>query len=379
MIPCECPAIYLARMKSLRLDAKRAVKSSGCCGVCLMGMRMSCKAIIRDPANIYSGWETAVALQDSMVNYIIRELAALSPSSKISDATGLNIDQAITNAFVSLDRDIMDLGAKAASGPSYLNDAMSQLGPAYSGSCALVSYYHSDSRVLKVACVGDSRAVLGRRNVSGGWDATALSADQTGNNPQEVARLQREHPDEPRMLKAGRVLGLAVSRAFGDSRWKWTRDLQEQAYRRFFGPRIVEPLLTPPYLTAEPIITTTKIEPGKGDFVIMASDGLWERLTNEQAVELVGRWLEKHDPSRRVPPPNLAAPPTAWSKKHVSTRKNPDPYMAYADRQSADETHFVVADENAATHLARNALGGGDEDKLCGLLTPSPPYSRNLR
>ena len=316
-----------------------------------------------------------------MVHYIVRELTARSPSTSpitLSDVASSNADQAIRDAFLSLDRDITDLGAKAASGPSFLNDAMASLGPAYAGSCALVSYYHSDSQELKVACVGDSRAVLGRRNASGGWDVTALSTDQTGNNPDEVARLQKEHPNEPKMIKAGRILGMAVTRAFGDSRWKWPRELQEQANRRFFGPKIVEPLITPPYLTAEPVITTTKIEPEKGDFVIMASDGLWVNLTSEQAVNLVGRWLEKHDPSKHIEPSDLAAAPHT-PKRYISDRRNPKSTMAYAETPPVDENHFIVADENVATHLARNSLGGGDEDRLCGMLTPGPPYSRNLR
>ena len=75
----------------------------------------------------------------------------------------------------------MDQGTTAIIGPSFLGGAMSQLGPAYSGSCALVSYYQSDSQLLKVACTGDSRAVLGRRNAAGEWEATALSSDQVGN------------------------------------------------------------------------------------------------------------------------------------------------------------------------------------------------------
>lgn len=74
----------------------------------------------------------------------------------------------------------MDQGATAITGPSFLNEAMSRLGPAYSGSCALVSYYHSESQLLKVACTGDSRAVLGRRNAAGEWEAVALSSDQVG-------------------------------------------------------------------------------------------------------------------------------------------------------------------------------------------------------
>ena len=320
-----------------------------------------------------------MALYAYMVKYIVRELAVLSPSRAVSDVAPEDVDQAIRNAFLSLDRDIMDTAAKAASGLSFLNDVMSQLSPAYSGSCALVSYYHSDSQQLKVACTGDSRAVLGRRNASGKWEATALSKDQTGKNEEEVARLKAEHPNEPGMIEDGRVLGMAVTRAFGDSRWKWSRDLQQEAKKRFFGPSIIEPLLTPPYLTAEPVITTTKIEPEKGDFVIMASDGLWDNLTSEQAVDLVGRWLKTHDPATEVKPPNLAQAPVAMAEQQISTRQNPNGKIAYAEIPPGDENDFVVADENAATHLVRNALGGGNEDMLCGLLTPMPPLSRKVR
>ena len=331
------------------------------------------------PTNIVSGWETAVTLSAYMIKYIVCELAILSPSGRVSEVAPEDIDLAIRNAFLKLDHDIMDQAARAASGSAFLNNAMSQLGPAYSGSCALVSYYHSDSQQLKVACTGDSRAVLGRRSSVGKWEATALSKDQTGKDEEEVIRLQAEHPNEPGMIKDGRLLGLAVTRAFGDSRWKWSRELQQQAKKRFFGPDIIEPLLTPPYLTAEPVITTTIIEPEKGDFVIMASDGLWDNLTSEQAVDLVGRWLKTHDPATEIKPPNLTQAPAAMAEQQISARENPQGRIAYAEIPPGDDDNFVVADENAATHLVRNALGGSNEDMLCGLLTPMPPLSRKVR
>jgi len=287
-----------------------------------------------------------MALSDYLFHYVVRKLVEYSPSGNTCDVTSPNIDQAMKDAFLSLDSDIMSQAAKACSAPSFLNDAMSQLGPAYAGSCALVSFYHSDSQLLKVACTGDSRAVLGRRNASGGLDTIPLSTDQTGKNPDEIARLQKEHPNEPEMLKEGRVLRLAVSRAFGDSRFKWSRELQEQAQRRFFGPEIIEPLISPPYITAEPVITTTKIVPENGDFVIMASDGLWDNITNEQAVDLVGKWLEEHDPSKQVAPPDLAVTLASLAQRSVSDHRNPDPNMAYTEEAPAKEKHFVVVDES---------------------------------
>ncbi|KAF6240447.1 hypothetical protein HO173_001115 [Letharia columbiana] len=327
----------------------------------------------------HAGWETAAALRDYLFIYIAYELEAISSTGAPSDAAPQDVDRAIEKAFLKLDKEIMDQGATAITGPSFLNEAMSRLGPAYSGSCALVSYYHTESQILKVACTGDSRAVLGRRNAAGEWEAIALSSDQTGHNKDEVARLHKEHPDEPKLVKDGRVLGLMVSRAFGDGRWKWSRQVQEEAQRRFFGPPLREPLISPPYLTALPVVTTTKIEPENGDFLIMASDGLWDHLTSEQAVDLVSQWLKTYDVTKDVSPPDLAPTPNAIPAREISSRRNPNPNMAYTDIRTADAKHFVMRDENAATHLTRNALGGGNEDMLAGLLTVSPPYSRNVR
>ena len=202
--------------------------------------------------------------------------------------------------------------------------------------------------------------------------------NKTGHNINEVARLQKEHPDEPKLVRDGRILGLAVSRAFGDGRWKWSRQVQEEAQRRFFGPQLREPLISPPYLTALPVVTTMKIEPENGDFLIMASDGLWDCLTSEQAVDLVSRWLKTHDVTEKNSNSD-SAQSNAIPVHEALNRRNPNPEIAYTNIPAADEKQFVVVDDNAATHLTRNALGGGNEDMLCGLLTVSPPYSRNVR
>ena len=155
--------------------------------------------------------------------------------------------------------------------------------------------------------------------------------------------------------------------------------MQEEAQRRFFGPALRDHLISPPYLTALPTVTTTKIEPQEGDFLIMASDGLWDHLTSEQAVDLVGRWLKTHDVTQQIPTPALNQASNAIPVDESLYRRKANSNMAYTDIQAANEKHFVVVDDNAATHLTRNALGGGNKDMLYGLLTVSPPYSRNVR
>ena len=289
------------------------------------------------------------------------------------------VDQAIRSAFLDLDKEIMETAAKALAEPRYLTEAIGALGPAYSGSCALLSFYNSDSKTLKIACTGDSRAVLGRRSAAGKWQAVPLSVDQTGYNPEEVARLQREHPNESEMIKNGRLLGLAVTRAFGDSRWKWPRELQEQARARYFGPRLLDNLHSPPYLTAEPVITTTKINPDRQDFVILASDGLWDNLSSEEAVDLVGMWLEKNDAAKEIPPPDLSKAPPEPFLDLPAMRVNPAGNRNFTSLHTSKDKKFILKDNNAATHLARNAMGGADEDRFCGLMTALAPFSRNMR
>lgn len=117
------------------------------------------------PSNKSSGTETALTLQQHLINYFIREL---------HDTTGEPLpskeaDRAIARAFLAMDRDIMNTAKQAVEEARLLADAISEVGAAYAGSCALMSYFNEESKELKVACTGDSRAVLGRKNAEGKW------------------------------------------------------------------------------------------------------------------------------------------------------------------------------------------------------------------
>lgn len=70
----------------------------------------------------------------------------------------------------------------------------------------------------------------------------------------------------------------------------------------------------------------------------MASNGLWDHLTNEQAVELVSRWLKTHDVTKKTVTPDLDQAPNAISVHVALNRRNPiSNIMAYMDLQAADE------------------------------------------
>ena len=163
------------------------------------------------------------------MEYVIREVQATKlgisvlESEKFGSLADLlkgispeMIDQSIKNAFLRLDNDLIGLASEAILGATTLNGAMSDLSCAYAGSCALLAIYEAATQLLRVACVGDSRAVLGRRNAAGRWETIPLTIDQTGFNVDEAARLKAEHPNEPNLITDGRVLGMAVTRAFGD-------------------------------------------------------------------------------------------------------------------------------------------------------------------
>lgn len=325
-----------------------------------------------------------------MISYVVQELnstyksaAGSSPALPSPEA----VDDAIKKGFVRLDNDIVHESVKKTLKANTKLAAAELLAPALSGSCALLAFYDTSSNLLKIACTGDSRAVLGRSK-NGKWVASPLSEDQTGDTESEIKRLQNEHPGEKYVIRHGRVLGgLQPTRAFGDAVYKWSRDVQSKIKSNFFGKSTNPLLRTPPYVTAEPVVTTTEVNPQNGDFLVMASDGLWEMLSNEEVVGLVGRWLETERAKSN------GGKQHSWLKSWFSSESNKLPVES-PDGQKGDgqrapirqqqwdivgTDRFVVEDANAATHLARNALGGKNRDTVCALLTLVSPYSRRYR
>ena len=356
-----------------------------------------------------SGWTTSATLRRSLIGAVSSLLNETYLKAGPEGPSGSDIDAAIKSAFIQVDDEIVHKSVERALEQKSKAVAVEALAPAFSGSCALLSFYDARTQELRVACTGDSRAVLGRRGSSGKWTATALSTDQTGSNPDEAARIRSAHPGEPFAVSKGRILGqLEPSRSFGDASYKWSVEMITQLRKLFFGVRSPSHnLRTPPYVTAEPVITTTKIRPEGGDFVVMATDGLWEMLTNEEVVGLVGKWLDS-DMGQSAILSNGANPSsgsgswwttTSWlrfgsgknsglpvergrsegaSGQQQQQQQPPVRRLQWGMEPDTD-SHFTVKDKNAATHLIRNALGGNNEDQLCSLLSLPAPSSRRYR
>ena len=314
-----------------------------------------------------SGWATSSVLRESLIPYVSTSLAALAPSSS-PDA----VDSAIKAAFRNLDDRIMETAKTAAAAHNPGSpDALSALAPAVAGSCALLTIYDPLSSTLRTAVTGDSRAVLGSWSPeSSTFGASALSVDQNGFNQDEVARISAAHPGEKDDIldpRTGRLLGMAITRAFGDHRWKYPLDLLRHLEANFFesGPR--PRYKTPPYMTAEPEVTTRRV--GTRDFAILASDGLWDHMTNEDAVACVSRWLAARRAGRAE---GLAQGEQRTGELAVARE-------GFGSWRATPE-YFAIEDlDNAAVCLAKNALGGSRRELFRGVMTETSPRSRYVR
>lgn len=78
------------------------------------------------------------------------------------------------------------------------------------------------------------------------------------------------------------LLLLQVSRSIGDAYLKNVEFNREPLLPKF---RLPEPFYRP-ILQAEPTISVQRLFP-EDQFLIFASDGLWEHLSNQEAVEIV--------------------------------------------------------------------------------------------
>ncbi|XP_057539473.1 probable protein phosphatase 2C 59 isoform X1 [Amaranthus tricolor] len=168
--------------------------------------------------------------------------------------------------------------------PKFISDTKSAIADAYS---------HTDSEFLKsensqnrdagstastailvgdrllVANVGDSRAVICR-----GGEAIAVSRD---HKPDQTDERQRIEDAGGFVMWAGtwRVGGvLAVSRAFGDK-------------------------LLKQYVVADPEIKEEKVDSSL-EFLILASDGLWDVVSNEEAVAMVKPILDSEEAAKKL-------------------------------------------------------------------------------
>jgi serine/threonine protein phosphatase PrpC len=236
----------------------------------------------------------------------------------------------LEKSFAQFDKELRDDVEKAsASGKSstLVNS---------SGSTALVGLFHRPTRTLTVACLGDSRPVLatpssavnkesGSRsilNANTGFQVVPLTQERTPLSEQSriidaggwvvieeeftIARAHVIDHSDPfvraranekagRKLTVSRVNGeLAVSRAFGDPDYKGARRMN--AYDWFYPSwipleqRTATRFSKGDLILSQPDVVQIEAVP-PNSFLILACDGLWESLTNDEVVSLAATYL----------------------------------------------------------------------------------------
>ncbi|KAB2004303.1 hypothetical protein ES319_D11G188800v1 [Gossypium barbadense] len=154
------------------------------------------------------------------------------------------------------------------------------------GSCCLVGVVCNGT--LYIANVGDSRAVLGRL-VKATGEVFAIQLSSEHNVAIESVRQEMHslHPDDSHIVvlkhNVWRVKGLIqISRSIGDVYLKKAEFNREPLYQKF---RLRQPFRMP-ILSSEPSVSMHELQP-HDQFLIFASDGLWEHLSNQGAVDIV--------------------------------------------------------------------------------------------
>ncbi|KAJ4978427.1 hypothetical protein NE237_009207 [Protea cynaroides] len=154
------------------------------------------------------------------------------------------------------------------------------------GSCCLVGIICNG--LLYIANAGDSRVVLGRSDkATKEVRAIQLSTEHNASIESVREEMHLLHPDDSQIVvlkhKVWRVKGIIqVSRSIGDAYLKRAEFNREPLLSRF---RLPKPFHKP-ILSAEPSILVQKVHP-QDQFLIFASDGLWEHFSNQEAVDIV--------------------------------------------------------------------------------------------
>ncbi|XWS61622.1 hypothetical protein CRYUN_Cryun07bG0142200 [Craigia yunnanensis] len=191
----------------------------------------------------HGGAEVANACRDRMHRLVVKEV-----EERTRGGEGLEWEKVMEACFAKMDEEVS--GDKGGAKDVVLKTM---------GSTAVVVLIGREEVV--VANCGDSRAVLCR-----GGTAVALSRDHRPDNPDERVRVE---------AAGGRVIN-----------WNGSRVLGVLATSRSIGDQYLKP-----YVISKPEVSVT--ERTKSDtFVVLASDGLWDVVSNEIACEVVKSYLD---------------------------------------------------------------------------------------
>ncbi|KAL5730156.1 hypothetical protein ACHQM5_003014 [Ranunculus cassubicifolius] len=221
-----------------------------------------------------------------------------------------------------------------------------------SGSTAVTIVKQGDN--LFMGNIGDSRAILGSKDSSNAMIAVQLTVDLKPDLPREAERIKRcrgrvfalqDEPEVPRVwLPFDDAPGLAMARAFGDFCLK--------DYGVISIPEFTHRVLTE-----------------RDQFIVIASDGVWDVLENEEVVEIVSSAPTRSSAARLL----VDAAAREWKHKYPTSKMDDCAVVCMfldgrMDSESEPEDQGIYPGPDSS-------LAVEDESQVAG---PEPSLQRNF-
>ncbi|CAN6442013.1 unnamed protein product [Victoria cruziana] len=247
----------------------------------------------------HGGCQVANYCRDRIHVALVEELRTLDDVGPDESSWKKSWEKVLTSCFLKVDAEVA--GTTANGEPLSPDSGREPIAPETVGSTAVVAII-SFHQIIVANC-GDSRAVLCR-----GKEAIPLSVDHKPNREDEYARIE---------AAGGKVI-----------QWNGYRVFGVLAMSRSIGDRYLKPWIIP-----EPEVTFVS-RMKEDECLILASDGLWDVIPNEEACDIARRRI------------------LHWYKKNGST-------SSIERSQGVD-----LAAQSAADHLSKLALQRGTKDNV---------------
>jgi serine/threonine protein phosphatase PrpC/CRP-like cAMP-binding protein len=268
------------------------------------------------------------------------------------------------------------------------NQAMHQdpsLDDSLSGTTAISVFVHGRRNRVTVANVGDSRAVIGKlvsQNPTNGQQAIKafpLSRDQTPYRKDERIRCKATGA---RILSLDQLEGLEpIDEMADDSQnddgdlelgeeldeggdpprvWSPNGDYPGTAFTRSLGDAMAEEL----GVYAEPEMLTKELQP-EDKIIVLASDGIYEFLTNQSVIDICAKFTDPLEACRAV----VAESYELWLQYELRTDDITIIVIfleQLAEASSMDREYVTSSIRDLTTHKQASMTGGFGEDSTEG-------------
>ncbi|CAJ2675260.1 unnamed protein product [Trifolium pratense] len=276
--------------------------------ICSVYSKQGTKGLNQDAASLYKGYGmedgafcgvydghgrngriVSKIVNNSLPSLILSQKNALEEINGVDNKQNqfsknfLNMKEAILGAFKVMDEEVK---------------LQENLDCSCSGTTAVVVIRQGEG--LFIANLGDSRAILGTIH-DAKLKAIQLTTDLKPGLPSEAKRIRscngcvyalKEEPHVQRVwLPNENYPGLAMSRAFGDF------ILKDHG------------VIAIPDISYHPLTSSDQ-------FIVLASDGVWDVLSNEEVASIVWMIESEEEAARAV----VEAATAAWAKKYPSSR-----------------------------------------------------------